>query len=123
MSEHVLGNKPLPFYTGSLEVRNGQILNTDITLLHARSFADSVRVKEGKEVLFSGTLSVRDGRIELPMNKERAVYLTGKSLLHSAPLSTEAFKKGFFRGLGAVYYSVFPVVVCVFYNDSMVLLR
>lgn len=46
-------------------------------------------------MLFSGTLSVRDGRIELPMNKERAVYLTGKSLLHSAPLSTEAFKKGF----------------------------
>lgn len=50
-------------------------------------------------MLFSGTLSVRDGRIELPMNKERAVYLTGKSLLHSAPLSTEAFKK-VFRGLG-----------------------
>ena len=100
VSEHVLGNKPLPFYTGSLEVRNGQILNTDITLLHARSFADSVRVKEGKEVLFSGTLSVRDGRIELPMNKERAVYLTGKSLLHSAPLSTEAFKKGFLGDWG-----------------------
>jgi len=100
VSEHVLGNKPLPFYTGSLEVRNGQILNTDITLLHARSFADSVRVKEGKEVLFSGTLSVRDGRIELPMNKERAVYLTGKSLLHSAPLSTEAFKKVFLGDWG-----------------------
>lgn len=100
VSEHVLGNKLLPFYTGSLEVRNGQILNTDITLLHARSFADSVRVKEGKEVLFSGTLSVRDGRIELPMNKERAVYLTGKSLLHSAPLSTEAFKKGFLGDWG-----------------------
>ena len=100
VSEHVLGNKPLPFYTGSLEVRNGQILNTYITLLHARSFADSVRVKEGKEVLFSGTLSVRDGRIELPMNKERAVYLTGKSLLHSAPLSTEAFKKGFLGDWG-----------------------
>ena len=99
VSEHVLGNKPLPFYTGSLEVRNGQILNTDITLLHARSFADSVRVKEGKS-LFSGTLPVRDGRIELPMNKERAVYLTGKSLLHSAPLSTEAFKKGFLGDWG-----------------------
>lgn len=99
VSGHVLGNKPLPLYTGSLEVRNGQILNMDITLLHARSFADSVRVKEGKS-LFSGTLPVRDGRIELPMNKERAVYLTGKSLLHSAPLSTEAFKKGFLGDWG-----------------------
>lgn len=99
VSEHVLGSRPLPLYTGSLEVRNGQILNTDLTLLHARSFADSVRVKEGK-ALFSGTLPVRDGRIELPMNKERAVYLTGKSLLHSAPLSTEAFKKGFLGDWG-----------------------
>ena len=34
------------------------------------------------------------------MNKERAVYLTGKSLLHSAPLSTEAFKKGFLGDWG-----------------------
>lgn len=58
-----------------------------------------MRVKEGKS-LFSGTLPVRDGRIELPMNKERAVYLTGKSLLHSAPLSTEAFKKGFLGDWG-----------------------
>lgn len=66
-----------------------------------------MRVKEGKEVLFSGTLSVRDGRIELPMNKERAVYLTGKSLLHSAPLSTEAFKKGFL-GVGGSLLFRFP---------------
>jgi len=28
------------------------------------------------------------------------VYLTGKSLLHSAPLSTEAFKKGFLGDWG-----------------------
>lgn len=99
VSEHVLGKKSLPLYTGNLEIQDGQILNTDITLLHARSFADSVRVKEGRQV-FSGTLPVREGRIELPSGKEQAVYLTGKSLLHSAPLSTQAFKNGFLGDLG-----------------------
>lgn len=99
VSEHVLRKKALPLYTGNLEIRDGHILNTDITLLHARSFADSVRVKEGRHV-FSGTLPVREGRIELPSGKEQAVYLTGKSLLHSAPLSTQAFKNGFLGDLG-----------------------
>lgn len=93
VSDHITGKKALPLYTGNLLVENGRILNSDITLLHARSFAEDVQVKVGKG-LYSGNLSVKNGQIGFPVLKDKQVYLTGKSLLHSAPLSTEAFKKG-----------------------------
>lgn len=93
VSAHVLGKQKLPLFTGELRVKEGQIENKDITMLHARSFAENVRVMDLKKP-FSGTIRVTDGRLELPVIKDNQVYLTGKSLLHSAPLSTEAFKKG-----------------------------
>lgn len=93
VSDHVLGKQMLPLFTGELRVKEGQIENKDITMLHARSFAENVRVMDLKKP-FSGTIRVTDGRLELPVIKDNQVYLTGKSLLHSAPLSTEAFKKG-----------------------------
>lgn len=93
VSAHVLGKQKLPLFTGELRVNEGQIENKDITMLHARSFAENVRVMDLKKP-FSGTIRVTDGRLELPVIKDNQVYLTGKSLLHSAPLSTEAFKKG-----------------------------
>lgn len=96
---YILGKQEVPLYSGELRVREGRIDNPDITLIHARSFAEEVRVKE-KEGLFTGSLPVRKGRILLPDTREREVYLTGKSLLHSAPLSTEAFKKGYLGDWG-----------------------
>lgn len=93
VSAHILGKQALPLYTGELVVENGRIENKGITLLHSRSFAEDIRVMDIKEP-FSGTIPVVNGRIELASLNDRQVYLTGKSLLHSAPLSTEAFKKG-----------------------------
>ena len=99
VSEYFAGKTDLPLFTGEVEVKDGKILNDDITLLSSRSFADSVIVHCGKN-LFSGLLHVSKGSItQLTKNKE-TVYLTGKSLLHSAPLSTEAFKRGIFGDWG-----------------------
>ena len=99
VSGHILGKQPLPLFTGTLQVEDGKILTTGITILHARSFAEDVRVKSGKEP-YTGSLAVQNGNVALPVLKDKQVYLTGKSLLHSAPLSTEAFKKGFFGDWG-----------------------
>lgn len=90
---HVLGKVPLPLFSGELRVQNGKIENDDITILHARSFAENIAVHEG-EGYMNGILSVRNGRIDLSAKNESTAYLTGESLLHSAPLSTKAFKKG-----------------------------
>lgn len=99
VAAHVLGKNELPLYSGALAVEGGAIRTPGLTLLHARSFADSVRVwKAGKP--FTGSLTVSQGHLVLPGAGSGDVYLTGRSLLHSAPLSTEAFKKGFLGDWG-----------------------
>ena len=99
VSRYVLGEEMLPLYTGELRIEAGQIVNDDVTVIHARSFAEEVIVFEENQ-LFSGILPVRQGKIELPSVEETVVYLQGKSLLHSAPLSTEAFKMGWLGDWG-----------------------
>lgn len=93
VSQHIMGFTSLPLFTGRLEVVEGSISTNEVTLLHARSFADGIQVYTGNE-LFTGSLPVTNGRFELAALTDSRVYLTGQSLLHSAPLSTEAFKKG-----------------------------
>lgn len=99
VAAHVLGKKELPLYSGSLPIRDGQILADGITLLHARSFADDVKVWQGDRP-FTGNLAVKSGRLVLPAGPKEEIYLSGRSLLHSAPLSTEAFKKGYLGDWG-----------------------
>lgn len=98
VAKHITGDKLLPLYEGKITIVKGQI-ETPVTLLHSRSFADDVLFKQGKE-LFSGELTVKNGKISLPIIKSHPITVQGKSLLHSAPLSTEAFKKGFFGDWG-----------------------
>lgn len=99
VSGHILGKRMLPLFTGELSVEDGKIKTPGITILHARSFADDVQARVGKEA-YTGSLPVQNGNITLPAIKDKQVFLTGKSLLHSAPLSTEAFKKGFLGDWG-----------------------
>lgn len=126
VSAHVLGQQPLPLFTGHLEVKDGRIVNRDITLLHARSFAENVRVMDSKK-LFTGTIPVVKGRLSLPVSKEDEVYLTGKSLLHSAPLSTAAFKKGllgdwgqYIIPLSLLLFAFTTAVAWAYYGDRAV---
>lgn len=126
VSAHVLGQQPLPLFTGHLEVEDGRIVNRDITLLHARSFAENVRVMDSKK-LFTGTIPVVKGHLSLPVSKEDEVYLTGKSLLHSAPLSTAAFKKGllgdwgqYIIPLSLLLFAFTTAVAWAYYGDRAV---
>ena len=92
VSRHLLGKE-------ELRVEAGRILNDDLTMLHARSFAEGVTVYEEQRP-FTGVLPVRQGKVELPPVEEQVIYMQGKSLLHSAPLSTEAFRMGFLGDWG-----------------------
>ncbi len=81
---------PVGTFSGELAVENGKISNT-VSLLHARSLAEDVEVFQGNS-LYSGTLKVVNGNIQDPLSE---FHLTGKSLIHSAPLTTVAFTRSF----------------------------
>lgn len=94
IAEFLLGKRELPLFTGDLEVIDGKII-TEVTLLHARSVADEVLVHKDGGV-FSGRLPVMEGHIPL----DNRIEIVGKSLIHSAPLTTEAFTKSWFGDSG-----------------------
>lgn len=83
----------------ALRVIDGEIQG-DVTILHNRSIAESVLVTEGGE-RYTGTLNVERGSIK------ESVVLSGKSLIHSASLTAEAFTRSFMGDLGR------PVVALV----------
>lgn len=107
---HLLGEKALPLFTGDLRVERGEIDTEGITILHARSFAEAVQVKRDGQP-FTGTLRVDQGKVHFPQVDNKAVYMEGRSLLHSAPLSTEAFKRGFLGDWGQY---IIPISLLLF---------
>ncbi|MDR1555630.1 MAG: sodium:alanine symporter family protein [Tannerellaceae bacterium] len=125
VGDYILRKTTLPLYTGSLLVRSGKPVNDDVTFIHARSFAEELVVKEGSR-LFEGELPVTNGRVELSSLGDK-ITISGKSLLHSASLSTEAFKKGFFGDWGRfviplalLFFAFTTSVAWSYYGDRAV---
>lgn len=94
LSAHVNGKKQLDLFSGNIDVVDGCLI-TDVTILHARSVAENVKFYEN-QALFTGTISVNNGKI----TNEETLVIAGKSLIHSAPLTTEAFKRSLFGNWG-----------------------
>ncbi|MEP2024882.1 MAG: amino acid carrier protein [Reichenbachiella sp.] len=96
---HISGETLLPEFSGNLEVNNG-IIENDITIIHARSLAEEVKIfKDGQ--LFTGKVNILNGK-----PSDLNVTFTGKSLVHSAPLTTIAFTRGFFGDWGQYIVSI-----------------
>jgi AGCS family alanine or glycine:cation symporter len=76
-------------------VRQGKIQN-ELSVMHARSIAENVVIYRKGEI-FSGEIEVKDGVLNDPLNE---FTLTGKSLVHSAPLTTIAFTRSFVGDYG-----------------------
>ncbi len=98
--DHLIGKKSIDLFEGELNVRDGKILG-DVTLIVAESFAENTRVSLNGQP-FSGTIPVVDGSISY----DSEVVISGKSLLHSAPLTTVAFNEGFFGDFGQYIVSI-----------------
>jgi AGCS family alanine or glycine:cation symporter len=94
------GNEIKPF-TGAITVVNGTAVSGDFTLINSRSVAEDVKYSVGSEDLFTGTLKIEDGK---PLKENLEV--SGKSLVHSAALTTIAFTRGFFGDFGQYIVSV-----------------
>jgi len=80
--------------TAELTASNGRVAAGEFTVIHNRSIAEDVRYLAGGEP-YSGPLTIVDGRLQTA-----GISLTGRSLLHSVPLTAEAFKKSFLGDYG-----------------------
>ncbi|PID93797.1 MAG: sodium:alanine symporter family protein [Bacteroidetes bacterium] len=101
LSDHIRGTKKLPLFTGMLKIKEGKIQH-ELSILHARSVAEEVLIYKHKEP-FTGTLAVAEGKFK---KWNSSLHMEGKSLLHSAPLTTLAFTKSFLGGWGKFIVSI-----------------
>jgi AGCS family alanine or glycine:cation symporter len=88
-------------YSGKISLIEGIAQNKeDFTLINSRSFAENIRFSNNEKTL-SGEVSVTDGRLD-----DSAIVVNGKSLIHSVPLTTVAFTRGFFGDFGQYIVAV-----------------
>jgi AGCS family alanine or glycine:cation symporter len=90
-------------FSGTLHIASGKITNTAITIINCRSIAENILVWNDDGTPFSGSLTCTNGNLDL---NSVNVYLTGKSLLHSAPLTALAFSRGLFGDFGQYLVSI-----------------
>lgn len=88
------GNGNIPLFTGNLTVNEGKIMD-EVTVFHARSVAENIIIKSGDKN-YSGVLEIKNGKLVASEN----VIFEGQSLIHSAPLTTEAFTKSWMGAYG-----------------------
>ena len=88
-------------YSGTLEIQEGKVSSEQLTILHSRSIAEDITVRNnGSNDLFTGTLNVEDGKVIEPVSFE------GKSLVSSAELTAKAFSQGLFGNFGGKLVAV-----------------
>ncbi|NOZ45236.1 MAG: alanine:cation symporter family protein [Chlorobi bacterium] len=99
LKNYILGKENIPYYTGTLSVNKGIIENAPV-IINARSVAENVHVFQNDN-FYNGDLNVDNGVIT-----NNNIQIKGKSLLHSAPLTTEAFKRSFLGNWGQYIVSI-----------------
>ncbi|MBX2840130.1 MAG: amino acid carrier protein, partial [Flammeovirgaceae bacterium] len=101
LSKYLTQGGVIGLYSGDLIVENGNITN-ELTIMHARSIAEDMVVFDPDGAKYSGNILVTNGSLDL----DNSVVFSGKSLIHSAPLTAEAFKRSFFGDYGQYIVSI-----------------
>jgi AGCS family alanine or glycine:cation symporter len=91
----------LPLFSGHIEVAQGKLI-TPVTLICSRSVAEDFTIYSNKD-LFSGIIDVENGRWQPTTT---SLTVTGKSLVHSAPLTTIAFERSILGKWGRYIVSI-----------------
>jgi AGCS family alanine or glycine:cation symporter len=95
-------------FNGPLHIENG-VIQDETTVIHARSVAEDVTFSSSESSdLFTGTVPVENGRI---FAASRDLQVRGRSLIHSAPLTTEAFSRGMLGDKGRF---IIPISLLLF---------
>ncbi len=113
---------PIKPFNGSLSLENGRLVpGQPITVIHARSIAEEIRfTKRGTPI--NGPIKVVNGQLA-----EKAIEVQGHSLVHSAVLTAEAFKKGalgdwgsYIVAIGLLLFAFSTVISWSYYGDRAV---
>lgn len=109
-------------FTGVLDVKSGVISN-NLTILNSRSVAENVIVKDENDELYSGNIRVTGGRVEA----DQRVAFHGNSLVHSAPLTAEAFTRSLLGewgrwivSIGLLLFAFSSAIAWAYYGDRSV---
>ena len=105
-------------FSGNLPIANGEILQGDITIFHNNSIAEDVTFyKNGSS--FDGPLEVVNGEIT-----DSSVTVKGKSLIHSAELTSKAFGSGvlgkygeYIVAIGLLLFAFSTAIAWSYYGD------
>ena len=114
-------------YDGSISLQDGKAISNGFTLLNARSVAEDVVYKQLDDVSrklepITGVITVEDGQLE-----NKGIVVEGKSLIHSASLTAEAFTKGFLGengkyivSIGLLLFAFTTAIAWSYYGDRAV---
>lgn len=115
------GNDGVKRFNGNLTLKDGKIETTDITVIHARSIAEEM-VFTGKDGPITGDVAVLKGKLV-----DKSIDVNGKSLVHSAVLTTKAFRTGFFGSdgeyivsIGLLLFAFSTVISWSYYGDRAI---
>ena len=99
-------------YNGEIDIVAGRLMSGNVTVLNARSVAEDVVFSKDDEngdlQPFSGKLAVSDGNLV-----DGDMVVSGKSLVHSATLTSKAFTKSFL-GENGQYIVAFSLTLFAF---------
>jgi AGCS family alanine or glycine:cation symporter len=112
---------PVKPFSGSIAVVAGALVPGDYTVIHNRSIAEDVLVHSG-EAPFSGTLEFAEGALT-----SEDMTVSGRSLLHSVPLTAKAFEQSFLGAygqyavtVGLVLFAFSTALAWSYYGDRAV---
>ena len=105
-------------FSGNLSVDNGEIQQADVTIFHNNSIAEDVTFYKNGE-LFEGALEILNGEI-----KDSSITVNGKSLIHSAELTSKAFGSGvlgkygeYIVAIGLLLFAFSTAIAWSYYGD------
>jgi len=105
-------------FSGNLAVVNGIIQQGDVTIFHNNSIAEDVLFYKNGE-FFDGSLEIQNGEI-----KDSSIRVEGKSLIHSAELTSKAFGSGvlgkygeYIVAIGLLLFAFSTAIAWSYYGD------
>jgi len=113
------GTSDVEPYNGKIDIVGAKALQNDFTVINARSIAEDVRFDVSAITPFNGSIEVVDGQLV-----DSRIMVSGKSLIHSAELTAEAFTRGFFGeagryvvAIGLLLFAFSTAIAWSYYGD------
>ena len=105
-------------YSGILRITKGQLQQKEVTVFHNNSIAEDVTFYQNGN-LFEGLLEIVNGEI-----KDSSIVVEGKSLIHSAELTSKAFGSGvlgkygeYIVAIGLLLFAFSTAIAWSYYGD------